>query len=152
MSWFRREKSWEERFPADRLASLLTALQLTLILSARKNGYDPDTVLRTRWVNGYLLGLPQVLDDADAKFCGAIRKAIFQSLHGDSSDVYFRKCLSYLDVEDEQTERGFGAGVPDGQRCFEAIESGQSLEGCFSSLEAFFEMKSVDSEALIQPD
>lgn len=78
-----------------------------------------------------------------------MRPAIFKSIHRDDWDQYLRKALSYLDVEDQQTSRGFGSGIPDGQRCFAAIEAGTSSEGCFQSLESFFEMKSIDAAQLV---
>jgi hypothetical protein len=127
------------------------AFLATLFLNARKNGYSPDHVARTRWVNGYLLGLPQPFDEVSQALGGGIRKALFHSLHNEqTADQFVRKALSYLDLEDEQTQHGFGAGVPDGQRCFAAIESGGSFEGVFLSLESFFEMKSIDERQTIK--
>lgn len=152
MGWFRRTDTFEERL-RERLTWVCVALLLRVRSEGKKHGYDHKKVVRSRWFNGYLLGFPQPVDERDETLGAFARKFLFWNTHGDDTDIYVRKSMSYFDVDDEQTRRGFGAGVPDGQRCWQAVADRKDLtEETFLSLASFMSMKMIDVNVSIRID
>src|SRR5205823_2694117 len=110
MSLFRRTDPWEELLRA-RLTWVGTALLVRVKTESDKNGYNYEAVLRSRWFNAYLLSFPQPLDYINAVAGGVARKALFLLTHGDQGDSFVRKSAAYLELDDQQSKRGLGAGI-----------------------------------------
>ena len=99
---------------------------------------------KSRFIGGYLVGYTDYLDGIDERFGAGIRAMLFKNAYPGSDTEMFRKTAGYLLIDDEQTKRGFGAGVPDGRRYFSALESKTNATGATDSLSAMFDIGSVD--------
>jgi hypothetical protein len=144
MSWFKRAKRIEDRFPPERLGSLPTLVALRFAKECSDRGLDRSAGLRSRFFGGYLLGFPDYVDQIDERFGGAIRKAIFDATFGrEDGGSSFRKALANLSDGDEQTRRGRGAGMTDGRAFFQAVENAEDVDEPIG-LKAMFDIGQVD--------
>jgi hypothetical protein len=145
MAFWKRPRSLQDRFPADRLAALPLAVYGAAEVAATKHGCPRGSIANTKFWLGYLAGFPEYLDDVDQHFGGVIRKLIFDQIWGEAEgQLRFARALVLVSDGDEQARRGFGFGVPDGSRFFEAIEQGRSAEGALMGVATALELDMVD--------
>lgn len=145
MGPFRKTRSISERFPAERLSFLPALVATSIERCIRSSGFDSGAVWGSRFIGGYLLGYTNYLDDLDERFGGAVRKMMLDAILGPENGAeVFRAAMGHFLLEDGQTKRGWGAGAPDGERFFRALESGIDAEGSADSLSMMFEVGSVD--------
>jgi hypothetical protein len=138
MGWFKRTRSLADRFPSDRLSFLPIGIGAAVGSLAKTNEADIRTFTHSRFVAGYLLGYPDHLDSIDEQFGGAIRKILFDSFYGSADGAeMFRKAMGHFLLHDDQTRKGWGAGVPDGKRYFDALDRQINAKGSYDSLNVF---------------
>ncbi|MEO6388186.1 MAG: hypothetical protein ABIT16_04370 [Croceibacterium sp.] len=145
MGWFKRTRSLSERFPSDRLSFLPIGIGAAVGLLAKSKKADLRTFTHSRFVAGYLLGYPDHLDSIDKDFCGVVRKMLFDAFYGGADGPeMFRKAMGHFLLHDDQTRKGWGAGVPDGQQYFDALDRQTKATGSYDSLNELFKLGIVD--------
>ena len=145
LGFFSRKKNSGERFPVERLRHLTLALAASVEGCARKHQLDSQAVWGSKFIGGYLLGYPTYLDDVDERLAGLVRQMLFDGMFGaDYGREAFKKAMEHLLLEDQQTKRGWGAAAPDGERYFRALEEKRDAADSMTSLNAMFEIQSID--------
>jgi hypothetical protein len=145
MRLFSQTRTLSERFPAERLSHLSIALSGSIENCIREAGLDHDEAWGSRFISGYLLGYPSVLDEIDERFGASIRKMLFDSIFGsEEGNELYRASMGHFLLNDVQTKRGWGAGVRDGERYFQALERRQNAEGSTNALIALFKIGCID--------
>jgi hypothetical protein len=127
------------------LSYLPMAVGASVETCIRQASVDREAAWGSRFVSGYLLGYPDYLDNIDERFGAAVRQLLFDSVFGpEQGKELFRASMGHFLLQDPQTNRGWGAGAPDGERYFRALETKRDAEGTSDSLIAMFQIGSVD--------
>lgn len=145
MPFWKRSRTFEERFPPDRLAAMPLAVFGAADIASTEFGHSRGAVFNTKFFLGYLAGFPDYLDEMDQRLGGMIRKILFDQWWGsDVGQLRFARALVLISDGDQQAARGFGFGVPDGSRFFEALEKQQSAEGALTGVRTALQLGSID--------
>lgn len=143
MSWFRRSKP--DATPQN---ELFAAVPVCLLGILRVYGHDPELIMKTRWMNGYLLGLVSFLQENQPALANPTCAYLFEYLHGEQGKEVLRKALALHALGDAQVTDGIGTGYPDGSRCY-TRDGTQSLADTYSSLVWAIKTKRIDKDQVV---
>lgn len=145
MGLFSRKKSLAERFPVERLSYLPMSLGGAIEGCAREHKLDSNAVWGSKFIGGYLLGYSNFLNDVDERLSEAVRQMIFTGMFGpEEGRAAFKTAMGLFLLDDQQIKRGWGAGAPDGERYFRALEMKRDSSDSTDSLKVMFEIGMVD--------
>jgi hypothetical protein len=149
MSFFRRSRSPQDRFPPQRLSALPMLIGASVKMHIKGSGADDANIWNTKFLAGYVLGFPDYLDNIDERFGGQIRQMLFDAIHGpETGKELFSRSLALLLQEDQQVKKGWGTGAADGERYFRALDNGSDAHDATMSLKSMFEVGAVDMRQL----
>jgi hypothetical protein len=145
MGLFGKPKKPVDRFPVERLSFLPIGLTATIIDMAGEHGFERENFMTCRFVTGYLMGYPEYVDDIDENMGSIIRQLLFDGIFGgDAGKELFQRCTGYTLLDDQQTRRGWGAGVVDGRSYFQALEQRQDATNSNNSIKLMFDTGWID--------
>lgn len=143
MSWFRRKRSEARDQP-----ELFATVPLCLVGILRTYGFDAEATIKTRWINGYLLGLIGFLQETRPELANPTGRYLFEYLHVGQGKEALAKTLALHAKEDPQVTDGMGFGYPDGSRCF-TTDGRESLADIYQSLLVAIKTQRIDNDQTI---
>ena len=144
---FTKKRDFKQEF-AEKVAKLPT-LSLSAVVFADQYGLDRNRILTTKIFCGYLYGLGDCLEEQSEILPALVRGTAFRTIFGDEKGQFlFNRTVELLLEDDQQAKRGWGAGVPDGERLLLGPPS--NLDEAASSLTAMFQIKMIKIDEQVE--